>query len=65
LRLATAAGNYEFTSALPVQVFKVLFHSYGLLMEEALGGSRPVTRGTGQQQGNAAAPPDFSLPGAG
>jgi membrane peptidoglycan carboxypeptidase len=36
-----AAGNYEFTSALPVQAFKTLVQSFRPLIEGAAGASQP------------------------
>ena len=35
-----AAGNYEFTSSLPVQAFKILVQSFRPLIEETAGAPR-------------------------
>jgi hypothetical protein len=59
-----AAGNYEFTSALAVQAFKVLFPSWRVLMGGAMGGSNAATGRTEKEPITAATPPTSSLTGA-
>ncbi len=56
------AANYDFTSALAVQAFKVLFPSCRSLIEGALGGSHAVGKSE-KEPITAASPPSFGFVG--